>query len=866
MLVKRTSSIFEETKKSQTNEGPHQNEWIKAQSSEDNLTKKLLKEASRKEEKNEKKKKGRPKKKGQFKSVEAGELLGKFNGVSLGNLKKTKENSLKREENGSKIARINGGNQKEDELSHSNNAGEKSEDPKEAALRKQKQVEPREHQNGGGSKRELRSDMTNSQETPSNNSEGLNRNELESSQEKLRRERNNHEDFSNQPRTEMSEETVDPRNGQSALGNPEIPGEIVKRKRGRPKKVRPVLANNQVINGKASQNRNDDGDLQSKKDDLPEKEEEEAEEEKTGQDSESCKHKLRNRQKKFGDILDTLKKSEIEQERMKKEQKEIMKRKKKKSGIYLARTDGISKFKGRLNHIFYKDAPQNPVSNVFSDSHASYTSLFQNYYTSLTTGIDLNEANDKKANGDLNEIQKEQTTNDKAFELAHEHTIHNIKTEGEIIDSLSSVKSYINCDLRYFNIDHLVDKVGTFDVVMLDPPWRIKGGQQYDSQFMFANNKFKLEYNTMSNDEIMSLRVEKLVKTGFIFLWILANQINVACEMINHWGFELVDIIVWVKLKDSKINLSHGYYFMHSYELCLVGYKSTPGVSLDYRSKISNNIIFAETRKKSQKPDQIYDIIELMFPGSKKIELFARNNNLRPGWFSLGNQLGEQYDSWKNVLECNECSKAISIGMKRFKSRTKPDFDICQRCFETKREPTHKLEEYFQLENNVEEEILHEYHRCNHCGCEPIWGTRFSCLSCDEYDLCEVCFDKNLQDEKFHDFPDHQFQAFEFPILGNGLPAHVSLKCFGCFQKPIIGACFVCSKCPTFAVCQNCFFTKSAQDLSNRSHKPDHSLEMRLEPVNESEINFKCISCNTSKIDGNIYKYFFLSLLTLPFL
>jgi len=33
----------------------------------------------------------------------------------------------------------------------------------------------------------------------------------------------------------------------------------------------------------------------------------------------------------------------------------------------------------------------------------------------------------------------------------------------------------------------------------------------------------------------------------------------------------------------------------------------------------------------------MYDIIELMLPGSNKIELFARNNNLRYGWFSLGN-------------------------------------------------------------------------------------------------------------------------------------------------------------------------------------------------------------------------------------
>jgi len=30
-------------------------------------------------------------------------------------------------------------------------------------------------------------------------------------------------------------------------------------------------------------------------------------------------------------------------------------------------------------------------------------------------------------------------------------------------------------------------------------------------------------------------------------------------------------------------------------------------------------------------------------PGAKKVEIFARNNNLRHGWFSIGNQLGETY-------------------------------------------------------------------------------------------------------------------------------------------------------------------------------------------------------------------------------
>jgi hypothetical protein len=45
--------------------------------------------------------------------------------------------------------------------------------------------------------------------------------------------------------------------------------------------------------------------------------------------------------------------------------------------------------------------------------------------------------------------------------------------------------------------------------------------------------------------------------------------------------------------------MTHGYYFMHSFEICLVGYKCPPGEHVEYFSKISNNLIFAEVKKKS---------------------------------------------------------------------------------------------------------------------------------------------------------------------------------------------------------------------------------------------------------------------------
>lgn len=69
---------------------------------------------------------------------------------------------------------------------------------------------------------------------------------------------------------------------------------------------------------------------------------------------------------------------------------------------------------------------------------------------------------------------------------------------------------------------------------------------------------------------------------------------------MEEWGYELVEEVIWVKLKDEKISLTHGYYFMHSYEVCLVGYKCKKekmnNKELKLRQNFSWNTIFAEVR------------------------------------------------------------------------------------------------------------------------------------------------------------------------------------------------------------------------------------------------------------------------------
>ena len=62
---------------------------------------------------------------------------------------------------------------------------------------------------------------------------------------------------------------------------------------------------------------------------------------------------------------------------------------------------------------------------------------------------------------------------------------------------------------------------------------------------------------------------------------------------MQNWGYEVVEELIWVKLRNEKIYLTHGYYFMHSYEICLVGYKNKKkNTPMSIRSGLNPNVIF----------------------------------------------------------------------------------------------------------------------------------------------------------------------------------------------------------------------------------------------------------------------------------
>ena len=140
----------------------------------------------------------------------------------------------------------------------------------------------------------------------------------------------------------------------------------------------------------------------------------------------------------------------------------------------------------------------------------------------------------------------------------------------------------------------------------------------------------------------------------------------------------LVDEIVWVKSTvNRRLAKSHGYYLQHAKEVCLVGVKRGGGrgsgegtaaaaaasafgssAAVAATAKLSSgcasaatsktlypaegvgsDIIFSERRGQSQKPEEIYQLVEAVCPGGSFLEIFGRKNNLRDFWVTVGNEV-----------------------------------------------------------------------------------------------------------------------------------------------------------------------------------------------------------------------------------
>ena len=154
-------------------------------------------------------------------------------------------------------------------------------------------------------------------------------------------------------------------------------------------------------------------------------------------------------------------------------------------------------------------------------------------------------------------------------------------------------------------------------------------------------------YGTMTNEEIMSLPVERLaLPQSHLYLWVPNALVLEGLEVMRRWGFTYKTNIVWYKVRKDggPDGRGVGFYFRNVTELILFGVRGNLRTLPPGRRQ--PNIIISQKREHSRKPDEQYDIIESCSPGPY-LELFARHQ--RPGWYVWGDEvetdLGELADN-----------------------------------------------------------------------------------------------------------------------------------------------------------------------------------------------------------------------------
>ncbi|KAI8468225.1 MAG: MT-A70-domain-containing protein [Monoraphidium minutum] len=186
-----------------------------------------------------------------------------------------------------------------------------------------------------------------------------------------------------------------------------------------------------------------------------------------------------------------------------------------------------------------------------------------------------------------------------------------------------------------------------FDVVLMDPPWQARHRRRC---------RAFLGSGQLSDASVAALPVPALQRRGegLLFVWVINAKYRFTLDLFDAWGYELIDEIVWVKTTvNRRLFKSHGYYLQHAKEVCLPSVPAAGAAPADAASGGGGvgggdlqaagfcDVIISERRGQSQKPEELYDLIEALVPGGRYLEVFARRNNLRDYWVSIGNEIGE---------------------------------------------------------------------------------------------------------------------------------------------------------------------------------------------------------------------------------
>lgn len=177
-----------------------------------------------------------------------------------------------------------------------------------------------------------------------------------------------------------------------------------------------------------------------------------------------------------------------------------------------------------------------------------------------------------------------------------------------------------------------------YDVIITDPPYHYYGSPDK----MGAAGK---EYELMSDEDVLKYTYP-LADDGILFCWATCPRLDLAMQHIEANGLHFRGVaFVWVKTTLAG-KIIHGQGVRPSVtkpttEMVLVGSRKKKGRPLPLADESIGQVVLAPRGKHSQKPEEVQDRIEKMYPDMTKAEFFARR--LRPGWECFGDEIGRRY-------------------------------------------------------------------------------------------------------------------------------------------------------------------------------------------------------------------------------
>lgn len=165
-----------------------------------------------------------------------------------------------------------------------------------------------------------------------------------------------------------------------------------------------------------------------------------------------------------------------------------------------------------------------------------------------------------------------------------------------------------------------------YQIIYADPPWPIRWVN------VPTKSGFKgLSYPTMGIAEMCNMPIKEISDDySKCFVWTTNHFLLEGLFLIRSWGFQYDKLWVWCKKTGA------GGHPRTATEYIVEG---TRGLikSIGATEKATNNWFIADRGKHSQKPVEVYEMIERFYPNTKKLELFARNR--RDGWDVFGNEV-----------------------------------------------------------------------------------------------------------------------------------------------------------------------------------------------------------------------------------